>query len=346
MYGYRMFAYPVGVQLFNRPEYAEMVLRSLKGQSFPIDQARLYIYIDGFKGSIYETKGALDKTKQVEELAREIFPGANVVRFENNCGIADLHNKLQEATFARDDLWAAFFEEDLILDPNYLKELSELIEIVDDSEAVVKVACFQIINSLFHLPRGHNGFYPGRGTKAFAERKSFYLEKAPILKYFVELQKRTDLPKPKVSKRNPFPRDAARLSLLAHPKRLGFLLTHFNKDAVSDVFLQTRGKLHVVSKPTMAIDIGLEGVHNSVQVNLQVPQNHKNSIQSLEMRSTEFHNSLEQIRIEAENEMVTIHRNILDGYFLSLSGKAMLKKVTQKSLMRVASFMPGKKEAT
>ena len=106
-----MFSFPVGVQLFNRPEYAEKVLISLSEQSLALDPNRLFIFIDGFKGSIYESRGSIDKTQEVEDLAKAIFPSATVLRFEENCGIADLHNRLQERVFASNDPWAAFFEE-------------------------------------------------------------------------------------------------------------------------------------------------------------------------------------------------------------------------------------------
>jgi len=330
-----MFAYPVGVQLFNRPEYAEQVLLSLKAQTLPIDQSLLSIFIDGFKGSIYENRGEIDKTLEVENLARAIFPEATICRFEENLGIADLHNRLQTAAFSGEHSWAAFFEEDLILDPIYLQELSDLIDVVNDTNSVVKVACFQVVNALFHLPRGYNGFYPGRGTKAFAERKSFYLEKLPMLEYFVELQKRSDLPKVVVDSRNPFPRDRARLSFLAAPKNMGTLLNFFEHDAATDAFINSQRKLHVVTKPSLARDIGFDGVHNSVQVNLQASDKEKYMAQNLELRIAQFQTTLPAIKNESDEVIRKIHESILDGYFISLSGRAMLKGVVGKILRRI-----------
>jgi len=319
-----MFAYPVGVQLFNRPEYAEMVLRSLKGQSFPIDQARLYIYIDGFKGSIYETKGALDKTKQVEELAREIFPGANVVRFENNCGIADLHNKLQEATFARDDLWAAFFEEDLILDPNYLKELSELIEIVDDSEAVVKVACFQILPELAHLPRGYDGFYPGRGTQAFAERKSFFLSKQDLVKTFIELVSQ-DLGSFSQFNNSRF---GAKLALLGH------FLPYLQHDSLIESFLYSQGKIHVVTKPNLVTDIGIAGIHNYITP--PVIQEEPNEIgnASFAFRKELFASQITDIFKETTKNRSDFYEELFESFQVTRSRKAMLRRIISVTFLK------------
>jgi hypothetical protein len=332
-----MFAFPVGVQLFNRPEYAEKVLTSLREQTLPVDQSRLFIYIDGFKGSIYESRGSVDKTREVEYLAKAIFPVATVLRFAENCGIADLHNRLQERAFAGNDPWAAFFEEDLILNERYLEELSDLIEIVDETDEVVKVACFQIISRLYHLPRGYEGFYPGCGTKAFAERRSFHLEKAPMLQYFVELQRRKDLPEVKATKKVFFIRDSQRLALLAGPKGIGTLQSFFNKDAAGDIFLQSRGYLHVVTKPAMAKDIGEEGIHHSVHTDLGFYSNAKSSRGQLKDRKSKFESEVKIIQSEMNDELISVYKNILDGYFISLSGRAMLKKITQRLVARFYS---------
>jgi hypothetical protein len=332
-----MFTFPVGVQLFNRPEYAQKVLTSLSQQTLPVDPNRLFIYIDGFKGSIYETRGSLDKTREIEELAKAIFPAATVLRFEENCGIADLHNRLQERVFASNDPWAAFFEEDLILDKTYLQELSDLIEIVDETEEVVKVACFQIISSLYRLPRGYDGFYPGCGTKAFAERSSFYLEKAPMLQYFVELQQRKDLPEVKASKKVFFSRDSQRLALLANAKGVGTLQSFFNKDAAVDVFLQSRGYLHVVTKPAMAKDIGEEGVHHSVHTDLGFSSRENSSPEQLCDRKSKFQLEFKNIKNETNDELISVYKNILDGYFISLSGRAMLKETSKRLIARLRS---------
>jgi hypothetical protein len=92
-----MFKYPIGVQLFNRPRYARRVLESIRNQSLDFDERSLTIYIDGFEDSIYHRKKAKNFTNEVESIALEIFPDAEIKRFNINCGIADLHNRLQTA---------------------------------------------------------------------------------------------------------------------------------------------------------------------------------------------------------------------------------------------------------
>jgi hypothetical protein len=335
MYGVLMFAYPIGVQLFNRPDYSEKVLLSLKSQTLSVNEKTLFIFIDGFKGSIYESRGSADKTLEVAELARGLFPEATIHHFDANCGIADLHNKLQEAAFSGDDTWAAFFEEDLILEPTYLQELSDLIDIVDETEDVVKVACFQILPSMAHLPRGYDGFYPGVGTKAFAERKSFYLEKLPLLRYFVELQKRRDLPEVKVSKGDPYHRDSRRLSLIAPAFGQRLLCNYFEHDAITDAFIHASRRLHVVSKPSLAEDIGLEGVHDSFHIAPLFPSDLSSEEISPEKRRAAFYSSIQTMKNETADAILKMHIDILDGYFLSLSGKKMLSRAISLIITRI-----------
>ena len=330
-----MFTYPVGVQLFNRPAYAKRVLASISEQSLPVDQNKLFIFIDGFKGSIYQSRGSVDKTDEVESIAREFFPHATVVRYEENCGIADLHNKLQESTFSGSDQWAAFFEEDVVLDKSYLEELSELIDIVDDCDKVVKVACFQILPSLSHLPRGYNGFYPGHGTKAFAERKSFFLAHQFILEEFVFLERLTDISKPFQSIKSSMVKDSFRIASLAGANALGTVICSFNKDLALDSFLHAQGKIHIVTKPNLATDIGIEGIHNYTTPILKVSKSDVRDRQDLLGRRSEFIQALPVLIQESDQYITDNYKVILDGYYTSLSGWAMLQKILKKSFNRV-----------
>ena len=320
-----MFQYPVGVQLFNRPEYAERVLRSLKSQRLPIAQNKLIIYIDGFRGSIYETRNVENNTEQISKIASEIFPFAKLVIFEENQGIAALHNALQAEAFLISETWAAFFEEDIVLDENYMSELSELINIVDSVDEVAKVACFQIISSIRELSRGYDGFYPGTGTKAYAERKSFFLEKQKIIERYIALVN------DELSSDSVFV-NVRKASILGAE---GHLLPFFQKDALVESFLHFEKRLHVVSMPNLATDIGINGIHNYVTPKLKKEQGTIEIEKTIEVRKDEFMMSLPSIRREAVNHIVGIYEEVLKGFHTSRSRKAMLKK----SLISTLAFL-------
>ena len=318
----KVFPFPVGVQLFNRPEYAEKVLTSLRWQTLPVDQSRLFIYIDGFKGSIYESRLSVDRTREVEDLATEIFPAATVLRLEENCGIADLHNRLQNRVFAINYPWAAFFEEDLILDKSYLEELSDLIEIVDGSEEVVKVACFQVISRLSHLPRGYDGFYPGYGTQAFAERRSFFVSKQEIVLTFIDLVKNN------LGSQGQFKDSYAAANMATH----GHILPYFQHDSLIESILLLERKLHVVTKPNLVEDIGGSGIHDYTTTPLSVGRSRLFTSASLSMRKQKFQNELPIIRVDAREYMMSFFMEVFDSFHLSKSRRKMLKEIFRRSV--------------
>jgi hypothetical protein len=167
-----------------------------------------------------------------------------------------------------------------------------------------------------------------------------------MLKYFVELQQRKDLPEVKASKKVTYSRDSQRLALLAGPKGVGTLQTYLVHDAASDAFIYTRRKLHVVTRPGLVTDIGIDGVHASVEnfhkhINYILPTSEveSNSFADSSFRRKRFQESLPMIRSESDQVFREIYKTILDGYFISLSGRAMLKKIIERLIARFYSPM-------
>jgi hypothetical protein len=303
--------------LFNRPEYVERSLNSIYKQLRVIDQRKLYIYIDGFKGSSYDFMGLEDNTVQVKKMAKRFFPDAKVVKFQKNCGIADLHNRLQKAAFSGRDQWSLFFEEDVDLDPHYLDEISKLIQVVQDCEQIVRVACFQILPTLYHLPRGNYGFYPGHGTKAFAERKSFFLEKQPIVNTFLKLAaKNLGSSKQFIDSQN-----SAEIALMGH------FLPYFQHDSLVESLLHSKSKLHVVTKPYLARDIGEVGMNNYTVAPIEMDSSFPELEKQLYSRKEELMQQLEQIKSESENYLKSQYKEIFERFHVVSSRKTMLKKI-------------------
>lgn len=313
------FPFPIGIQLFNRPEYALRMLTSLRNQTLSFNEEDLIIFIDGYKGSLYENRRVEDQTAEVAFFAQKIFPQAKVVQFSKNQGIAKLRNQLQSLAFEGGAPWAAFFEEDLVLDPTYLAELSELISIVNPYNEVAKVACFQVIDSLRSLPRGFDGFYPGHGTQAIAERRSFFiLKQQVILKYIDIIEGEKDS------------YDLFRNSILASEMAsIGYLLAYFQHDSLEEQFLHSSGKLHVVSKPNLVTDIGFDGVHSYVTEPLQSETGIV--FQSTSERAQNFEKHMAEIIHEADMNIKKYFKEVLDGFYTSKSRKAMILEILKIS---------------
>jgi hypothetical protein len=315
------------------------MLTSLKNQSLSVNEEKLNIFIDGFVNSSYQQSGKIDLTFEVEIIARNIFPKSRVIKFKKNLGVAGLFLELQSTTFAGESNWAAFFEEDLVLSPNYLFELDSLINLVEDCDEIVQVACFQVLPSLISLPRGLDGFYPGHGTKAFAERKMFYLDSVKILKSFIEIEQNKNFKTFHSTKKSPMVKDSKRISKLAGPEMLGTIINSFNKDLALSSYIAKTGKLHVVSKPNLASDIGIEGLHFYTTPKLKISDeiNIRNISQA--ERKVELLNTIPYLRTESVNYYSESLRIILDGYYISLSSRKMCIKILKNLKLRMQRYL-------
>ncbi len=179
------FGYPVVVLLFNRPEYARTTLESLRDQTLAVPEDRLLVSVDGYAGSKDEALGRADRTAEVAELAREMFPGATVRRAPGNLGIARHFALVEQLAFADEaDDWAVFFEEDFVLAPTYLDVLSRLIDHVGPEWRVVQVSATG--DTMLPERRDTDVLVPMFHAWAFALRRSHYLERKGIIDAYLE----------------------------------------------------------------------------------------------------------------------------------------------------------------
>jgi hypothetical protein len=144
---------------------------------------------------------------------------------------------------------------------------------------------------------------------------------------------------------NPYVRDSQRLALLAGPKGIGTLQSFFEHDAAGDIFLQSHGYLHVVTKPAMAKDTGEEGMHHSVHTDLGFHSRNSSSGEQLQDRKSKFQLEVKHIQNESSDDLISVYKNILDGYFISLSGRAMLKKISERLIARFRSSTSRKRKS-
>ena len=285
----------------------------------------LTISIDGYRGSSYEARGLSDQSSEVASIAKRLFPKANIIKHEMNLGVGALHNNLQMRVFEAFDEWAVFLEEDIVLAPSFLREILELIDVINEIEIVARVSCFQPLPNVRHLPRGFNGFYPGHGTKVFAERRSFFNSKQNIVSEYLNLATQFK------SSPNQFKhsQNSAKLSLKGH------FLPYFQHDTLVESILNSVGKLQVVTRPNLADDIGIFGLNNYVSLPLNTQFSPTTEYISSDERRLIFLNQLEFIKEESDAYAVSVMENVFDAFHLSNSRKAMLKKIFSSTLKRM-----------
>jgi hypothetical protein len=154
------FPHPIGLLLFNRVEYAQKVLESLKSQTLPVDQSKLCISVDGYAGSKAEFQGKPDHTAAIVDMARSLFPNATVLSATKNIGITEANCLLEENMLKShpDATWLGFFEEDYVLSPDYLSIVDQLISAAQPLDDVVLVAATG--ETLDPVNRGISGVFP------------------------------------------------------------------------------------------------------------------------------------------------------------------------------------------
>ena len=130
-------------------------------------------------------------------------------------------------------------------------------------------------------------------------------------------------------------KDSFRIASLAGANALGTVICSFNKDLALDSFLHAQGKIHIVTKPNLATDIGIEGIHNYTTPILKVSKSDVRDRQDLLGRRSEFIQALPVLIQESDQYITDNYKVILDGYYTSLSGWAMLQKILKKSFNRV-----------
>lgn len=180
------FPYPVGVLLFNRPEYAEKTLRALSAQTFPVPGNRVVIVVDGYAGSKAEQRGQTDHTGEIVTIAREIFPEAHIDAAPRNLGIAHAFDLLERNLRACDPKseWYGFFEEDYVPNDSYLATVAALAHKAEKLPPIVAISATGEIFGERH--RGAGSVYPLARLWAFLMRGSHLDERRPLVDGYLD----------------------------------------------------------------------------------------------------------------------------------------------------------------
>jgi hypothetical protein len=140
--------------------------------------------------------------------------------------------------------WGIFIEEDSILKENYLEAMSQLISTVESNTQVVKVSTFQLLNYRELTTVSPGKAYAGRGTKAYAERASWFEDRSPLYETALEIM--LDIKTSEITK-------------FVELARLGLFMEYLQKDDLLDRILISKGKIHLVYPLNLVTDIGQIG---------------------------------------------------------------------------------------
>jgi hypothetical protein len=241
------FPYPIGILLFNSPEYSEIVLRSLSAQDIKVDPSRVVITVDGFIHSKDEAVGKDNQVDQVIKIAEKYFPNSKIVHNTNNQGIAKQFHFLENELFNfPNSEWALFLEHDFELFPNYLRGIDTFVKVANHFDEVVQVDCTG--GSAIGASRGTNSVYPAGHHWAYALKKSHHVERNSILSVYIDSISTSY-----------YLRDWQEINNTM--QRHGVYPLGSDKDHVEVAIRNNMGKLALTSGLRMGRHIGAEGEH-------------------------------------------------------------------------------------
>ena len=246
------FPHPIGILLFNSPDYSEIVLRSFLSQDINVDPSRVVITVDGYINSKDEALGKNNQVDKVITIAKKYFPNSRIIHNDTNQGIAKQFQLLENELFNfPNSEWALFLEHDFELFPNYLRGINTIVNATNQFNEVVQVDCTGSTNT--PLSRGNNSVYPANDQWAFALKKSHFIERKIIVSEYVDSISTSY-----------YLRDLQKIKSTL--KRHGVYPLYTSQDSVKRAIRNTMGKLAVTSGLHLGKYIGEEGEHSTPEL--------------------------------------------------------------------------------
>jgi hypothetical protein len=261
----------------------------------------------------------------VRDLVEQYLPGAQIIHPDINVGLAKALFTLQETSYQLPNAeWGIFLEDDLVLESNYLEVLEHFIELSDAEPEVVKVSACQVHTGyLTHPPVIKNrSLFLGEGTKAVAERATFFEQRRPIMESYIEALAGSSY------------RHRDRAKVFASLAQHGIFRVMGNNDGVLDQCVAYFKKIHVTFERDLLDDIGVVGESNFVMPAVKVASASE-ATNPLAVTSADLQHALPILR----SEILTIQNQYFEDmwqvYRRADSVQHTVKFIASKSLARL-----------
>jgi tRNA (mo5U34)-methyltransferase len=240
---------------FNRPQYLEPVLQSLRAQSIPVDSGQITLFQDGYRS---KTGRDLTDPRLIErcvEIFQTIFPGGHVVTSTENLGVAWNFARAERYVFEELGADAAyFFEDDLVLSDHYLTVLAALTELALKDRRVAYVAAYGDHRATLSEQRlSPNRLMLMRHKWGFSTTRRQWEAQRDLLEPYLDIVGRNDYGA----------RDQR--AIRDYFQTLGYGSTGSSQDAMKDVASCVLGTTKIMTFACFARYIGEVGMHSRKQ---------------------------------------------------------------------------------
>jgi hypothetical protein len=246
-------AFPIAVMSFDRPQYLQEVLSSLKSQNVEVDEHDIYLFQDSFASRVHGGRLADPAAiEHCEQIFRNLFPRGTVVRAEQNLGVALNFDRAERLFFLdmESDV-ALFLEDDLVLSQFYLSAVTKLIEFALSEPRIAYVAAYGDHRASLEKQRSDpHRIIQMRHKWGFALTRRQWLRQRDIMEQYLEIVRATDYGSRKHE------------AIRAYYKLLGYGSPGTSQDGMKDAASALLGTTKIMSFICYGKNIGKRGVHS------------------------------------------------------------------------------------
>ena len=239
---------PIAVMSFNRPDLLAEVLMSLKAQEAPIDHAAIHLFQDGAPA---HADGLLQD--ECVKIFKEIFPEGQTHKADKNLGVALNFERAESLFFSSMKAdYAFFFEDDLVLNKNYIQVLEQMTSFALKDERIAYVSAYGNYKAPLEeqkkrardvIPMGHKW--------GFALTRRQWLRQKPIIDGYLDI----------VRQRPYSSRDHK--AITKYFNSLGYTSPGTSQDAAKDIASLVLGTIKINTYACFGKNVGAVGLHSN-----------------------------------------------------------------------------------
>jgi len=181
-------ALPIAILSFNRAQYLEQVLRSLRPQVSKRD--RVILIQDGAKNPFSgRVKATPESIRQCVDLFRDIIPWGTVLESPANLGIALNYERAETYVFETlQSQRALILEDDLVLSPDYIRVIHWLLRFAEKDRRIAYVSAYgNMWASLDDKRRRQGELLHMHENWGFAMTRQAWLDERPFRQQYLRL---------------------------------------------------------------------------------------------------------------------------------------------------------------